>query len=96
MLQNFLDDFGFKYNFKSATELYKNGFFNEQLKNVLNNYEVIYQKRYLDNLLRTWDLEDPSLVYAKGSFDKVVNSLNISELLKRVVSGSPIKTFAPC
>ena len=41
MLQNFLDDFGFKYNFKSATELYKNGFFNEQLKNVLKNYNNI-------------------------------------------------------
>ena len=41
MLKTFLDDFGFKYNFKSATELYKNGFFNEQLKNVLNNYDNI-------------------------------------------------------
>ena len=41
MLKEFLDDFEFKYNFKSATELYKSGFFNEQLKNVLKNYENI-------------------------------------------------------
>ena len=41
MLKTFLDDFGFKYNFKSATALYQNGFFNEQLKNVLSNYEEI-------------------------------------------------------
>ena len=31
MLQSFLDKFGFKYSFKSATELYKSGFFNDQL-----------------------------------------------------------------
>ena len=41
MLKEFLDDFEFKYSFKSATELYKSGFFNEQLKNVLKNYENI-------------------------------------------------------
>jgi len=41
MLKAFLDDFGFRYNFKSATDLYKSGFFNEQLKNVLKNYEKI-------------------------------------------------------
>ena len=41
MLKKFLDDFRFKYNFKSATDLYKSGFFNEQLKNVLSNYQEI-------------------------------------------------------
>ena len=36
-LQEFLDKFGFKYSFKSATELYKSGFFNDQLIKVLNS-----------------------------------------------------------
>ena len=41
MLQEFLDVFNFEYNFKSATDLYTSGFFNEQLINVLNNYDEI-------------------------------------------------------
>ena len=41
MLQAFLDKFGFKYSFKSATELYKSGFFNDQLIKVLNSYDEI-------------------------------------------------------
>ena len=41
MLQQFLDNFGFKYTFKSATELYTSGYFDEQLINVLKNYESI-------------------------------------------------------
>ena len=32
MLKNFLDKFGFHYNFKSSTERYKSGFFNSTLK----------------------------------------------------------------
>ena len=40
MLQKFLDKFGFNYTFKSATELYTSGFFDNQLINVLNNYEI--------------------------------------------------------
>ena len=41
MLQEFLNKFGFKYSFKSATELYSSGFFNDQLMKVLNNYDEI-------------------------------------------------------
>ena len=41
MLQAFLDKFEFKYSFKSATELYKSGFFNDQLIKVLNSYDLI-------------------------------------------------------
>tara|TARA_B100000579_G_C22846518_1_gene864733 strand:- start:858 stop:2423 length:1566 start_codon:yes stop_codon:yes gene_type:complete len=41
MLKKFLDRFGFKYNFKSATDLYKSGFFDEQIINVLENYEEV-------------------------------------------------------
>ncbi len=41
MLQAFLDKFGFKYSFKSATELYESGFFNDQLIKVLNSYDEI-------------------------------------------------------
>ncbi len=40
-LQEFLDRFGFQYNFKSATDLYKSGFFDEQIINVLENYEEV-------------------------------------------------------
>ena len=40
MLQEFLDKFDFKYTFKSATELYTSGYFDDQLINVLNNYEL--------------------------------------------------------
>ena len=41
MLREFLDKFNFTYDFKSATDLYKNGFFNDQLKNVLLNYDKV-------------------------------------------------------
>ena len=41
MLKKFLDSFKFKYNFKSSTSLYKNGFFNPTLKIILDNYEGI-------------------------------------------------------
>ena len=41
MLKNFLDSFNFKYNFKSSTSLYKNGFFNLSLQTILENYDGI-------------------------------------------------------
>ena len=41
MLKNFLDNFNFKYNFKSSTDLYKSGFFNSSLQIILENYDEI-------------------------------------------------------
>jgi len=41
MLKNFLDNFNFKYNFQSSTNLYKNGFFNPTLQIILENYKGI-------------------------------------------------------
>ena len=41
MLKNFLNNFNFKYTFKSSTELYKSGFFNETLKLILKKYNNI-------------------------------------------------------
>ena len=41
MLKTFLDNFNFKYNFKSSTSLYKSGFFNSSLQIILENYEGI-------------------------------------------------------
>ncbi|MDC0054300.1 lysine--tRNA ligase [Candidatus Pelagibacter sp.] len=41
MLKNFLNNFNFKYTFKSSTELYKSGFFNETLKLILKKYHDI-------------------------------------------------------
>ncbi len=41
MLKKFLDNFNFKYNFKSSTSLYKTGFFNPTLKIILENYQGI-------------------------------------------------------
>ncbi len=41
MLKNFLNNFGFKYSFKSSTELYKLGNFNSTLKLILKNYNGI-------------------------------------------------------
>ena len=41
MLKDFLNKFGFKYSFKSSTELYKAGKFNETLKLILSNYKGI-------------------------------------------------------
>ncbi len=37
----FLDSFGFEYEFKSATELYKNGTYDDALLAVLQNYEKV-------------------------------------------------------
>ena len=41
MLKNFLDNFNFSYTFKSSTELYKQGFFNESLSIILENFDNI-------------------------------------------------------
>ena len=41
MLKNFLNNFNFKYSFKSSTDLYNSGFFNETLKIILNKYNDI-------------------------------------------------------
>ena len=41
MLKNFLDKFKFEYNFKSSTDLYKNGYFNKTLQIILENYQGI-------------------------------------------------------
>ncbi len=41
MLKKFLNKFNFKYLFKSSTELYKSGYFNETLKLILKNYNEI-------------------------------------------------------
>ncbi len=40
-LRNFLDHFGFQYEFKSATELYKSGVYDEALLNALKCYDQI-------------------------------------------------------
>ena len=41
ILKSFLDNFNFNYNFKSSTSLYKNGFFNETLQLILENYQNV-------------------------------------------------------
>ena len=43
MLKKFLNQFNFKYNFNSSTELYKSGFFNEILRLILKNYKGIME-----------------------------------------------------
>jgi lysyl-tRNA synthetase, class I len=43
MLKNFLNDFKFNYTFKSSTETYKKGHFNESLLLVLERYEKIME-----------------------------------------------------
>ena len=43
MLKSFLNKFNFKYNFKSSTETYKKGIFNETLLLILENYEKIME-----------------------------------------------------
>ncbi len=41
MLKKFLNEFNFKYTFKSSTQLYKSGFFNESLILILKKYNEI-------------------------------------------------------
>ena len=41
MLRRFLDSFKFEYEFKSSTEMYKNGVFNNCLKNILEHFDEI-------------------------------------------------------
>jgi lysyl-tRNA synthetase class 1 len=43
MLRQFLDSFGFEYEFKSSTQYYQSGFFDPYLKNVLRHYDAIMQ-----------------------------------------------------
>ncbi|MGB1540047.1 MAG: lysine--tRNA ligase, partial [Rickettsiales bacterium] len=40
-LKSFLDHFGFEYEFRSATENYQNGDYDEALKNAVKNYDKI-------------------------------------------------------
>ncbi len=41
MLCKFLDSFGFEYEFKSSTNMYKSGYFNEALHKILEKYDDI-------------------------------------------------------
>jgi lysyl-tRNA synthetase class 1 len=41
MLRTFLDDFGFQYEFKSATAAYRSGLFDQTLLKVLQHYDAI-------------------------------------------------------
>ena len=41
MLKNFLNNFNFKYTFKSSSKLYQEGYFNQTLILILNNFEKI-------------------------------------------------------
>ena len=41
MLKKFLNEFNFKFNFKSSTENYKNGIFNNALLRVIEKYDEI-------------------------------------------------------
>ena len=41
MLKNFLNSFNFEYTFRSSTDLYKSGFFNDTLKLILKKYKDI-------------------------------------------------------
>ncbi|MBQ9335374.1 MAG: lysine--tRNA ligase [Alphaproteobacteria bacterium] len=41
MLRRFLDSFGFEYEFKSSTEAYKSGQFNDCLQRILEHYDEI-------------------------------------------------------
>ncbi len=41
MLRDFLDRYGFEYEFVSSTERYRSGAFDEALRNVLRNYQAI-------------------------------------------------------
>ena len=43
MLRGFLDSFGFEYEFKSSTEMYKSGAFNESLSKILEHYDEIME-----------------------------------------------------
>ncbi|MBI4665622.1 MAG: lysine--tRNA ligase [Nitrospinae bacterium] len=40
-LREFLDSFGFTYEFRSSTEQYRSGAFNEALKAVMDNYDAV-------------------------------------------------------
>ncbi len=43
MLKNFLNSFNFEYTFRSSTDLYKSGFFNDTLKLILKKYKDIME-----------------------------------------------------
>ena len=48
-LKSFLDSFNINYSFKSATQLYQSGYFDDYIIKILNNYEAI-MKLMLENL----------------------------------------------
>ncbi len=102
MLKQFLDNFKFKYSFKSSTELYKSGYFNDTLKLVLENYEKIMkiilptlgkerQKTYSPFLPICPEtgkvLEIPVLEIDAKSF-KIIFDNNGSKLEKSILDGN--------
>lgn len=43
MLRDFLDSYGFEYEFRSSTEMYRSGAFNDALMKILANYDKIME-----------------------------------------------------
>ena len=102
MLKKFLNNFNFTYNFKSSTELYKSGFFNQSLQVILENYDGIMniilptlgkerQKTYSPFLPICPDtghvLEIPVKEIDKKNF-KIIFNNNGKELEKSILNGN--------
>ncbi|MEY3191622.1 MAG: hypothetical protein RL305_221 [Pseudomonadota bacterium] len=62
MLKKFLDEFNFKYEFKSSTELYTSGKFDEALTSVLKNYDKIMEIVLLEK-----NLDSKTIIYQNGN-----------------------------
>ena len=101
MLINFLNAFKFKYKFKSSTELYKSGFFNESLKLILKNYKNIIeiiiptlgkhrQKTYspfLHICPETGVVLEIPIIEINEKNSKIVFDNNVSKLEKSILDG---------
>ena len=97
MLKSFLNKFKFNYSFKSSSELYKSGYFNETLKLILNKYHDIMniilptlgkerQKTYSPFLPICPDTGKDFEMYGKDLIESAILS---SKILKALGKKSP-------
>ena len=79
MLKKFLNDFKFKYDFKSSTSLYQKGEFDKSLLKVLENYEKV-----MDLILPTLGPERRK-TYSEADFRIKCNFLNPEKIVNKII-----------
>ena len=90
MLRDFLDRFGFDYEFVSASDRYNSGAFDDALRNVLRQYDAI-QAIMLPTLREERRLEEAPAAYKK--IGPVIDAQETEGLIRPLARLRPWVTF---